>query len=73
MGLVGRHSASPKLCTGTPKGSTTTLTERGITGIRKCPFLVLLAFVQISRGLQIEGDENQEHDRCHETVHAMKT
>lgn len=48
------------------------LTECNVTVIREPTFFNLLHFLQISRGLQIEGDENQEHDRCHETDHTMK-
>lgn len=50
----------------------TALTECNFTGTRECVFLALLAFLQITRGLQIESDENQEHDRCHEMVRTMK-
>lgn len=70
--LVGRHSASLNFYPGTSKRRPTII-EHDATGICECPFLVLLDFLQITRGLQREGDENQEHDRCCETVRTMKT
>lgn len=70
---ASQHSSSQKLYTGTSERRRTTLSECNVPGTCERPFLVLLAFLQITRGLQTEGDENQEHDRCHETVRTMKT